>query len=138
LNGLGAVIMVGSIVLPIMMTIGVPRKISATMFLMAFALGFIFNIVNWKFYTQYFGVNQQQMYGYAIDLAAIDLIALLVYAVISFRSARGYAAWAVRAKDEPQTRPVPAYALITPILPIVLYFAFHLDPILAFAISAIY
>jgi Mg2+/citrate symporter len=138
LSGLGAVIMVGSIVLPIMMTIGVPRKITATMFLMAFALGYIFNIVNWKFYTQYFGVNQQQMYAYAIDLAAIDLIALLVYAFVSFRNTRGYATWAVRAKEEPQARLVPAYALITPILPIVLYFAFHLDPILAFAISAIY
>lgn len=138
LSGLGAIIMVGSIVLPIMMTIGVPRKIAATMFLMAFALGFIFNIVNWKFYTQYFGVNQQQMYGYAIALAAIDLIALLVYAFISFRNARGYATWAVRAKAEPQIRHVPAYALITPILPIVLYFVFRLDPILAFAISAIY
>jgi hypothetical protein len=138
LSGLGAVIMVGSIVLPIMMTIGVPRKITATMFLMAFALGFIFNIVNWKFYTQYFGVNQQQMYAYAIDLAAIDLIALLVYAFVSFRNARGYATWAVRVKEEPQTRHVPAYALITPILPIVLYFAFKMDPILAFAISAIY
>ncbi|MBV8116975.1 MAG: citrate transporter, partial [Candidatus Eremiobacteraeota bacterium] len=49
LSGLGAVIMVGSIVLPIMMTTGVPRKAAATLFLMAFALGFIFNIVNWKF-----------------------------------------------------------------------------------------
>src|SRR5579863_4834202 len=53
LSGLGAVIMVGSIVLPVMMTTGVPRKIAATLFLMAFALGYIFNIVNWKFYTQY-------------------------------------------------------------------------------------
>ncbi len=138
LNGLGAIIMVGSIVLPIMMTIGVPRKIAATMFLMAFALGFIFNIVNWKFYTLYFGVNQQQMYGYAIALAAIDLIALLVYAFVSFRGARGYATWAVRAKEEPQTPHVPAYALITPILPIVLYFAFKMDPVIAFAVSAIY
>jgi len=138
LSGLGAVIMVGSIVLPIMMTIGVPRKIAATMFLMAFALGFIFNIVNWKFYTQFFGVNQQQMYGYAIVLAVIDLAALLVYAFVSFRNARGYATWAVRAEADPQTRRIPVYALITPILPIILYFALHVDPILAFALSALY
>jgi len=138
LQGLGAIIMVGSIVLPIMMTIGVPRKIAATMFLMAFALGFIFNIANWKFYTQLFGVNQQQMYAYAIDLAAIDLIALLIYAAISFRRERGYATWAVKAKDDTKIRPVPAYALITPILPIVLYFIFKMDVVLAFAISAIY
>lgn len=136
LSGLGAIIMVGSIVLPIMMTIGVPRKIASTLFLMAFALGFIFNIVNWKFYTQYFSVNQQQMYTYAIALAVIDAIALVIYTVISFRTTRGYATWAVRA--ETAARSVPPYALITPVLPIILYFSLHLDPILAFAISAIY
>ena len=137
LSGLGAVIMVGSIVLPIMMTTGVPRKIAATLFLMAFALGFIFNIVNWKFYTQYFGVNQQQMYSYAIVLAVIDLAALLAYAFVSFRRSRAYATWAVRAAEPAATR-VPWFALITPVLPIVLYFALHLDPVLAFIASSVY
>ena len=136
LSGLGAVIMVGSIVLPVMMTVGVPRRVAATLFLMAFALGFIFNIVNWKFYTQYFGVTQQQMTGYALLLAAIDALVLIVYAIVAFRSHRGYATWAVTAERTPAR--VPAYALITPILPIVLYFALHLDPVLAFSFSAIY
>ena len=54
LSGLGGIIMVGSIVLPIMMTAGVPRTIAATLFLMGFALGFIFNIANWTFYTHVF------------------------------------------------------------------------------------
>ncbi len=124
LSGLGAVIMVGSIVLPIMMTTGVPRKIASTMFLMAFALGFIFNIVNWKFYTQYFGVSQQQMYSYALILAGIDALALLVYAFVSFRTTRAYATWAAQAP--PDERPKVAwFALITPILPIALYFGLH-------------
>ncbi|MBV9149580.1 MAG: hypothetical protein JO024_06930, partial [Candidatus Eremiobacteraeota bacterium] len=136
LSGLGAIIMVGSIVLPIMMTTGVPRKIAATLFLMAFALGFIFNIVNWQFYTKYFGISQQQMYKYAIVLAVIDLLALLIYAAISFRTMRGYATWAVRTSARDQS--VPAWSLITPVLPIVLYFAFHMEPIVAFALSAIY
>ncbi|HVS46005.1 MAG TPA: hypothetical protein VMS32_05005 [Verrucomicrobiae bacterium] len=136
-SGLGAIIMVGSIVLPIMMTTGVPRKIAATLFLMAFALGFIFNIVNWKFYTTFFGVAQQQLMGYAIVLAVIDLAALVIYAVVSIRRERDYATWAVKAP--PTERPgVGWWALIAPILPIVLYFAFHLDPILAFAVAAIY
>ena len=138
MSGLGAIIMIGSIVLPIMMTTGVPRKIAATMFLMAFALGYIFNIVNWQFYTRLFGVHQQQMYGYAIALAAIDLIALIVYTVVSFSRSRAYAAWAVRAEEAPAVRPVPWFALITPVLPIVLYFALGLDPIIAFIVSAVY
>jgi hypothetical protein len=136
LSGLGAIIMVGSIVLPIMMTTGVPRKIAATLFLMAFALGYIFNIVNWKFYTQYFGVNQQQMYHYAVILAAIDALALLIYAAVSFRTSRAYATWAVKAEQPPAR--VPWFALITPVLPIVLYFVLHLDPVLAFLMSALY
>ena len=88
--------MVGSIVLPIMMTAGVPRTIAATLFLMAFALGFIFNIANWTFYTKYFGVSRSSnCCRYAIVLAIIDAIALVLYAIISFRRERGYATWAV-------------------------------------------
>jgi hypothetical protein len=137
MSGLGAIIMVGSIVLPIMMTTGVPRKVAATLFLMAFALGFIFNIVNWQFYTKYFGVTQGQLIGYALLLAAIDLVALVVYATVSFRTTRDYAAWAVQG-EAPVRAHVPPYALITPVLPIVLYFVFHMDAIVAFALSSIY
>jgi hypothetical protein len=135
--GLGAIIMVGSIVLPIMMTTGVPRKVASTLFLMAFGLGYIFNITNWKFYTTTFGVTQGQLTWYSVALALVDLLALVVYAAISFRRERDYATWAVRA-ETPETPGIPAWALIAPILPIVLYFVFKIDPVLAFGISAIY
>ena len=138
LSGLGAVIMVGSIVLPIMMTTGVPRVVAATLFLMAFALGFIFNITNWTFYTHLFGVVPQQMTHYAVLLAVIDALALVIYAVVSFARERDYATWAARGDDEPAAPNVPAIALLTPLLPLALYFALHLDPIVAFAFSAIF
>ncbi|HET7815717.1 MAG TPA: hypothetical protein VFL13_15255, partial [Candidatus Baltobacteraceae bacterium] len=137
LQGLGAIIMVGTIVLPVMMTTGVPRKIAATLFLMAFALGFIFNPFIWQFYTKFFGITQGQLTTYAAVLAAIDALAMLVYAFVSFRSLRAYATWAVKAEERGRER-IFAPALLTPILPIILFYALHLDPILAFAISAIY
>lgn len=137
LSGLGAIIMVGSIVLPIMMTTGVPRKTAATLFLMAFALGFIFNIVNWKFYTKFFGIAQEQMLQYALVLAAIDAFALIAYAVVSFRRERGYATWAVRAEEDDAPRVAP-WALLTPLLPIVLYYTLHLDATVAFIVSALF
>lgn len=137
LAGLGAIIMVGSIVLPIMMTTGVPRTVAATLFLMAFALGFIFNPVNWTFYTQLFGVGVQQMLPYARVLGVIDAVALIGYAALAFSRERGYATQAVRA-EAPIRRGVPAIALVTPILPIVLYFALHLDASLSFIASAIF
>ncbi|HET9097763.1 MAG TPA: hypothetical protein VFN37_13965 [Candidatus Baltobacteraceae bacterium] len=137
LYGLGAIIMVGSIVLPIMMTTGVPRKIAATLFLMAFALGFMFNPVNWKFYITLFSVSQQQMYHYAIVLAAIDVVAMIVYAAVSFSRSRAYAAWAVQG-ERPTPARVPWFALVTPVLPIVLFYVLKWDPVLSFIVSAVY
>jgi hypothetical protein len=140
LSGLGAIIMVGSIVLPMLMTTGVPRTIAATSFLMAFALGFIFNIANWKFYTTYFHVAREQMMPYAIVLAVIDAVVLLAYLAISFRRERGYATWAVAAPDdeEEERRGVPTVALAVPLLPLGLYYSpLHLDAAPAFIVSAI-
>jgi len=138
LTGLGAIIMVGSIVLPIMLTIGVPRKTAATLFMLAFALGFIFNIAQWTFYTKTFGVERAQMQPFAFVLAGIDALALLAFAAVRFRASRGYATWAM-ALDEPLARKrAPAVALLTPVLPIVLYFALGMNPIVAFALAALY
>jgi hypothetical protein len=136
LSGLGGIIMVGSIVLPIMMTGGVPRTIAATLFLMSFAFGYIFNIANWTFYTTFFGVYRGQLIRYAIVLAVIDAIALLLYAAISFRRDRAYATWAVRT--EPTEKHVPAVAFLTPVLPLVLYYALKLEAAPAFLIAALF
>ena len=72
LTGLGAIVMVGSIVLPIMLTVGVPRATAATLFLLAFALGFVFNVAQWTFYVKTFGVTRGELQPYAYALAGID------------------------------------------------------------------
>ena len=139
LSGLGGIIMVGSIVLPILLTAGVPRTIAATLFLMGFALGFIFNIANWTFYTKYFGVGPEHLVRYAIVLAIVDAIALVVYAAVSFRRERGYATWAVRAGDDAHARaclsdPRSSHRM----LPLVLYYALRMEAAPAFLVSALF
>ncbi|HWP99596.1 MAG TPA: hypothetical protein VNK92_03915, partial [Vicinamibacterales bacterium] len=52
LTGLGAVIMVGTLVLPVLMSLGVPRRLTAVLFLMSFATGFVFNIALWRLYRE--------------------------------------------------------------------------------------
>jgi len=138
LAGLGAIIMVGSIVLPIMLTIGVPRRTAATLFMLAFALGFIFNITQWTFYTTTFHVEQKTMQPYALVLAAIDLVALLAFAIVRFRRSRGYATWAVPAEETIARKRAPLVALATPVIPILLYYFLHMNPIVAFALAALY
>jgi len=138
LTGLGAIIMVGSIVLPIMLTLGIPRKTAATLFLLAFALGFIFNLTQWTFYLKTFGVAREQMQPFAYLLAALDVLAMAVFASVRFRTTRGYATWALAAEEPHARKRAPWYALVTPIVPIVLYFWLQLDAIVAFALAAAY
>ncbi len=139
LTGLGAIIMVGSIVLPIMMTIGIPRKTAATLFLLSFALGFIFSPAQWTFYTTTFGVERAQLQPYAFALGGVDFAALAVFAFVQFRTTRGSAAWAVTAQEPLARKRAPVYALIAPVLPIAIYaLPGNVSALAAFAVAAAY
>ena len=75
-TGLGAIIMIGTIVLPVLMTVGVPRATSATLFLLAFGLGYILNIAQWKFYSTIFGVDRTTFQSYAFVIFAVQAVVL--------------------------------------------------------------
>ena len=135
-TGLGAIIMIGTIVLPVMMTVGVPRVTAATLFLLAFGLGYILNIAQWKFYRDVFGVDQSQLQAYIYVLFAIDAIVLLAFAFVRSRTTRDYATFAI-AGTPPRKR-AGAWALLTPVLPLVLYAGFHVDALVAFLLAALY
>jgi hypothetical protein len=137
LTGLGAIIMVGSIVLPVMMTTGVPRTTAATLFLLAFGLGFVFNIAQWTFYAKLFEVAPSALQGFALVVFVVQAAAIGVFAVVRARRMRDYATWASAAPKRPR-RAVPAWALVTPILPLGLYVFAHADGLIAFGVSALY
>jgi hypothetical protein len=135
-TGLGAIIMIGTIVLPVMLTVGVPRATAATLFLLAFGLGYILNIAQWKFYRDVFGVDQGALQGYIGLLFAVDAAVLIAFALIRSRSARDYATFAL-AGETPRRRAAP-WALAAPLLPLVLYAGFRVDALVAFLIAALY
>ena len=135
-TGLGAIIMIGTIVLPVLMTVGVPRATSATLFLLAFGLGYILNIAQWKFYGTVFGVDRTAFQGYAFVIFGIQAVVLIAYALVRARAARGYAT-KLEPGDPPRKRAGVA-ALITPVLPLVLLRGFGVDAIVGFAIAAVY
>ncbi len=138
-TGLGAIIMIGTIVLPVLMTVGVPRATSATLFLLAFGLGYILNIAQWKFYGTVFGVDRTAFQGYAFAIFAVQAIVLVAYAIVRARATRGYATKVVTAPDADAPRKrAGALALVTPVLPLVLLRGFGVDAIVGFAIAAIY
>ena len=142
LTGLGAVIMVGSLVLPIMMSLGVPRRLAAILFLLAYATGFIFNIALWRLYRELLGIAPAAPLPLDVVRFAAGL-AVVMSAVVA-----GYAAWAARRAPELRLWAVaapagrkpgaPALACLTPLVPLVLYVAFGWREVPAFLAGALY
>jgi hypothetical protein len=114
----------------------VPRATSATLFLLAFGLGYVLNIAQWRFYTTVFGVERATFQSYALVLFALQAVVLVAYALVRARTTRDYAT-KVEPGEPPRKRVNPA-ALITPVLPLVLLAGFGLDAIVGFALAAVY
>ncbi|MGE0886109.1 MAG: citrate transporter [Blastocatellales bacterium] len=142
LTGLGAIIMVGGLALPIMMSIGVPRKLAGILFLLAFALGFVFNIAMWGFYQGTFNIDPQAIKQFAVILATIDAAAIAVFLIIAARRMNSYGAWAVAIEDPTYEAAkikteVSLFALLVPILPLVLHAWLGVPVIAAFLLGAV-
>lgn len=156
LQGLGAIITVGSLVLPIMMSLGIPRKLAGVLFLLAFATGFIFNPILFTLYRQLLQLPDSQpmppqALTFAFILLGLMIVFVIAYALIAAkRSGEVLLLSAVAAKEvtTPATKPakrkaVPAIALLTPVVPLVLFIGFNamgikLDFIAAFIIGSLY
>ena len=129
LGGLGAVIMVASLVLPIMLSIGVSPITAGSLFLIGLSLGGTFNPVNWKLYIDVLGLTQSQVFSYAVPFGGLFAVVSVVFALINLR--RGVSSlWAL---TEPLDEPVKVHplALLTPILPIVLILSFNIYNLVA-------
>ena len=83
MGGLGAVIMVGTVVLPVMMSQGLSSLTSAGLFLMGISLGGLFNLSNWTFYQQTFFPDKapvefiSEMMGFIMPFSSIFMIIII-------------------------------------------------------------
>lgn len=81
LGGLGAVIMVGTVVLPVMLSIGIPAATAGALYLFGISLGGMFNLGNWALYIDVLGVQQPQIVSYVVPfstcIAAVITLFLL-------------------------------------------------------------
>ena len=152
LQGLGAIITVGSLVLPIMMSIGIPRKLAGTLFLLAFGTGFIFNPILFTLYRQLLGLKDAellpaQVSNFAFLLLGLMVVTVVIYSIVAAKRSGEVLFMTVAAKDELLERQskkrVPSVALLTPFVPLVLFFGFNyfgikLDFIAAFIIGSLF
>lgn len=134
LTGLGAIIMVGSLVLPIMMSLGIPRKLTGTFFLLAFATGFIFNISLIRFYRDILQIAQDaplppEIVHFQLIMLGVMATGTILYTIVSAKRSPELALMTAETKDELtekiDDKNAPLISFITPLIPLVLYFGFN-------------
>ena len=147
LTGLGAIIMVGTLVLPIMMSLGLPRKLVSVLFVLAFATGFIFNIALWTLYRQILqiapeGALPAGVSQFAFGLLIIMTIVVVVYSIVMSKRAGEINLFAAATKEElteiPKEKRVPLISFLTPFVPLVLYLGLGWKEVPAFLGGAVF
>ena len=141
LNGLGSIIMVGSIVLPILISVGVPAMSAACIFLMAFTCGLTFNIANWKSFSGIFSLEIAQIQSFAIYMLIATAIATIILIVLEFKKNGVKFAFSAPV-EETESKQVTgvrgALAMLTPVIPIVLVAVFKVPVCPAFIAGIIW
>lgn len=138
MTGPGAVISIGVIVLPILMSLGVKKPVAVWSYVASVAAGFLLNPVIFTQYVAYFkNAKGFEEYTYQVNLpwaiaaCAIMLVVILVYSSILIskgNKVKKVSAWAAPVEE---TAHVPGIALLCPIIPIILVIAFKVNVILA-------
>ena len=145
LGGLGSVMMIGTIVLPIMTSAGLSPLAAGCILLFALSTGGIFNIANWGLYISALGLTVEEIRSFAYFLGAIFVIIGIAFVVIEtkrggklFRKVKT-SNWAVSSSsNREEVKNVPWYVLITPVIPVVLVLAFSIDINTAFVVAILY
>ncbi len=132
-TGLGAVIMLGSLALPILVGAGLSGTFAAGLMLFAIALGGVFNPAILGFYQDTLKLPLEVVKDYVVMYGGLLALATLAFLVVGGWRERRAFAWAV-APEVPSSR-VPLVALLTPILPIILIMLVDLPIIPAFLVG---
>ncbi len=82
LGGLGAIIMVATIVLPIMSSVGIGPLTTAGIFLFGLSIGGLLNVGNWAVYISVMGLTVDQIRPFALVMFGISFITALAYITI--------------------------------------------------------
>ncbi len=138
-SGLGMVILVGTIIIPIMLTAGISQFLASVVLLSAVGVGVLFNVSNWAVYVDVMGLPVSTVADYTL-IAALPLIVISMIMIVYYarRDGRGRKAWAMPATSpSADGRKVPAVALISPLVPVIMVFVFKMDIVPAVIIGAV-
>lgn len=122
LGGLGAVIMVGTIILPIMLSLGIPPATAAGVMLIGISMGSCLNISNWQLYISVLKVPLARVQIFGLVMAGLHFVGGVIFCLWSLRRSQLRRFWpAPNGLASSEThQPVHRLALFTPIVPLLL------------------
>ena len=144
MTGPGAVISIGVIVLPILLTLGIRKSVAVWSYVASVAAGFLLNPVIFAQYVAYFAnaeggteyTYQDNLPWAAVTCGIMMAVILVCSSVLTTRGTKTVSAWAA-PKSVPESGRVPGIALLCPIIPILLVIAFKVNVILAMIVNSV-
>jgi len=86
LGGLGAVIMVGTIVLPALLSLSISSVTAGALFLFGISLGGMFNIAGWALYIDVLHLDPASIIGFVVPFSAIIALIVVTFLVVELKN----------------------------------------------------
>ena len=144
MSGLGAVIMMGTIAIPILISVGVEKFTAAAILLCAYGAGEHFGMVRATYFAEVFGLEVGQVYLFSVVVAITTGIAGLLYIITRLRKNGKKFAFSAPVSETEGEAPVKlkgvrgALAMLTPFVPIAAVVGFKWDVIPAFLLGILW
>lgn len=139
IGGAGAVIMVATIVIPLMLSAGIKPTAAAGSFLMGLGLGGLFNVANYQFYVDAIGMDMELVKSTSLVMGIISIVITIVYILLNVKKTSVRSAWAMPTGTTNKTQQdVNIFALLSPLVPILLVFFFKFTAELSLLVAVIY
>ncbi|HLV50132.1 MAG TPA: citrate transporter [Erysipelothrix sp.] len=137
-NGLGMVILVGTIIIPIMISAGISPMVSGLILLLANGIGVTFSVGTLGVYIDVLGLPLATVTQYSW-LAGAPLILVSIIMIYYFIKVQGKtrSAWAMPNYDTQSNKPVRTIALLSPIVPVLLVFVLKMPLVPAIFIGIV-
>lgn len=136
IGGAGPVIMVSTIVIPLMLSAGIQPVVTAGLVLFGISTGGLFNVANYQFYVDTIGMDMAMIKSASVVLGVASVVAIVVYVLLNVKRTGGKSFWAKPAAAD--TKEVNIFALLAPLVPILLVFVFQFTAELSLIIAVIY
>lgn len=133
--GVGSVMAIGMIVLPIMFSLGIDKKTAVGAYMLAVASGMYLNIA---YVSQFFAVFPNIQYDdkyirFAIVATLISVAVMIAFIVVNYMRNRRTRAFAAAPKVA--AKPLPWYCMVVPFVPIIMVSFFKWQPVPAFLLG---